>query len=360
MLARVVVLYDTAGLTSPALRRKVVKGRMSTTTRYFESPPPVVLMLAALAGSVLMALGLAAPAASAATFSNDDGITITSPDDNCTVGEEQDEPAAATPYPSEITVDGLDSSVSDVNLTLTGFSHTWPDDVGVLLVGPQGQKTILMSEAGGNSSNAVSGVDLTFDDAASSALPDAGPLSSGTYQPTSSGTENSSCEVPSSFPDPAPAGPYGPPSLSVFNGTDPNGTWKLYVIDTTSGDNGSISGWSLDISTTPAEDTTPPTVTTSTPTNKAANVTATFSEPVQNVTSSTFILERQIAVKKSPPKYVLVDATVSLSDDGLSAVLDPVQDLPKGNYRATLTTEVTDLADNALEDPVVWFFTVKK
>ena len=267
MLARVVVLYDTAGLTSPALRRKVVKGRMSTTTRYFESPPPVVLMLAALAGSVLMALGLAAPAASAATFSNDDGITITSPDDNCNVGEEQDEPAAATPYPSEITVDGLDSSVSDVNLTLTGFSHTWPDDVGVLLVGPQGQKTILMSEAGGNSSNAVSGVDLTFDDAASSALPDAGPLSSGTYQPTSSGTESSSCEVPSSFPDPAPAGPYGPPSLSVFNGTDPNGTWKLYVIDTTSGDNGSISGWSLDISAANPTDTRAPRVESTRPRN---------------------------------------------------------------------------------------------
>jgi hypothetical protein len=112
-------------------------------------------------------------------------------------------------------------------------------------------------------------------------------------------------------------------------------------------------------------DTTPPTVTDTSPdgtASKTANVTATFSEPVQNVTSSTFILERKIAVKKAPPKYVLVDATVSLSDDGLSAVLDPVQDLPKGEYRATITTDVTDLADpaNALEDPVVWTFTVAK
>ena len=55
---------------------------------------------------------------------------------------------------------------------------------------------------------------------------------------------------------------------------------------------------------------------------------------------------------------VRVDATVSLSTDG-SYVLNPVQDLPKGNYRATITTEVTDLADNALEDPVVWTFTVE-
>jgi hypothetical protein len=114
-------------------------------------------------------------------------------------------------------------------------------------------------------------------------------------------------------------------------------------------------------------DTTPPTVTAKSPdeddtVSRTATVTATFSEEVQNVTSSTFILERQIAVKKSPAKYVLVDATVSPvspnADD--SYVLDPVQDLPKGNYRATITTDVTDMADNALEDPVVWTFTVKK
>ena len=112
-------------------------------------------------------------------------------------------------------------------------------------------------------------------------------------------------------------------------------------------------------------DTTPPTVTDTSPegtVSRTATVTATFSEPVQNVTSSTFILERNIAVKKAPPKYVLVDATVSLSTDGLSAVLDPAEDLPKGDYRATITTEVTDLADpaNALEEPVVWTFTVAK
>jgi hypothetical protein len=33
--------------------------------------------------------------------------------------------------------------------------------------------------------------------------------------------------------------------LSVFNRTDPAGTWSLYVVDDAAGDVGSFSGWSL-------------------------------------------------------------------------------------------------------------------
>jgi subtilisin-like proprotein convertase family protein len=259
-------------------------------------------------------------------------------------------------------VGGLTGSVTDVNVTVSGLSQEFPDDVGLLLVSPTGQSVILMTNSGGAGGVfAVSDIDLTFDDEASGPAPDNAPLVSGTsYQP-SRGTI-SGCFAPESFPTDAagtnpPAGPYGS-TLSVFDGSDPNGIWKLYVIDDSPFDPGSITGWSLDISTTTAEDTTPPTVTTSTPTNKAANVTATFSEEVQNVTPSTFFLERQIAVKKSPAKYVLVDATASL-ENGIY-VLDPVEDLPKGKSRATITTDVTDLVDNALEDPVVWTFTVAK
>jgi hypothetical protein len=200
---------------------------------------------------------------------------------------------------------------------------------------------------------------LTFDDAASDPVPDHTDLVSGTYRP-SQGTPSFADNCAASFPG-APAGPYGT-SLSEFNGTDPNGDWQLYVIDDTVFFAGSITGWSLDINTTTA-DTTAPTVTDTTPdgtVSRTATVTATFDEEVQNVTSSTFILERQIAakVKTDPPKYVLVDATVTPSDDGLSAVLDPVQDLPKGNYRATITTAVTDVAGNELAANEVWTFNV--
>src|SRR5436190_5141457 len=153
-----------------------------------------------------------------ATFSNTGAITIN--DGSCIAGNGS--AAAATPYPSTITVSGLTGTITDVNVTLTGLSHTFPDDVGVLLVGPQGQSTILMADTGDG--NGFSDVNLTFDDAAAASLPDAEPMVSGTYRPTvgsAAGTGAASCTVPSSFPSPAPASPYGS-SLSVFNGTDPN------------------------------------------------------------------------------------------------------------------------------------------
>lgn len=223
---------------------------MQAIGRWLGEPKKVALLLLAAGLAAVAALGLAS-AASAATFLNNDGITINDAVADCSaVGAQDGTPGTATPYPSGIEVSGLSGSVSDVNVTLTGLSHTFPDDISVLLVGPEGQKTILMTDVGGTEANPASGVNLTFDDAASGALPDQGPLSSGTYQPTRGTDHTRNCQVPSSFPAPAPEGPYGT-SLSVFNGTNPNGTWQLYIIDDTTRDTGSITGWSLDISTTP-------------------------------------------------------------------------------------------------------------
>ncbi|HXI88430.1 MAG TPA: C25 family cysteine peptidase [Blastocatellia bacterium] len=159
------------------------------------------------------------------TFSNPAAITI---NDN----------AAATPYPSTITVAGLSGVINKVTVTLTNLNHTFPDDIDILLVGPTGQKAILMSDAGGTLD--LVNVTLTFDDAAASLLPDGGQIVSGTFKPTD-------FEAGDTFPAPAPAGPY-PAALSGFNGTNPNGTWSLYVVDDAVGDLGNINGgWSLTI-----------------------------------------------------------------------------------------------------------------
>jgi subtilisin-like proprotein convertase family protein len=146
---------------------------------------------------------------------------------------------AATPYPSTIAVAGLAGSVTRVAVHLYDLSHTFPDDVDVLLVGPTGQTVMLMSDAGGNPD--LNNVDLTFQDGAG-ALPDNGSISAGTYAPTD-------YEVGDIMPGPAPAGPYGT-LLSSFNGLNPNGTWQLFVADDTGPDGGSIAGgWSLEIDT---------------------------------------------------------------------------------------------------------------
>jgi FIMAH domain/Proprotein convertase P-domain len=138
--------------------------------------------------------------------------------------------------------------VADVNVTLFGLTHTFPDDVAVLLVGPQRQASLLMADVG--DATAISGMKLTFDDSAANSLPDEFEIVSGTYRPSVGTSPQGQCQVPASFPSPAPAGPYGS-SLSVFNGTSANGTWSLYVIDDTRGDVGSISGgWQVEITTT--------------------------------------------------------------------------------------------------------------
>src|SRR5262249_61341695 len=118
-----------------------------------------------------------------------------------------------------------------------------------LLVAPGGAaKTILMADSGGKNPG-VSGVNLTFDHAAAAQIPDSSAPVSGSYQPAIGTTSNGDgCRFPASFPAPAPAGPYGSPSMSVFNGTDPNGMWSLYVVDDSAMFSGAISGsWSLDI-----------------------------------------------------------------------------------------------------------------
>ena len=146
----------------------------------------------------------------------------------------------ATPYPSSIAVSGLGISASVCSVELLGLNHTFPDDIDVLLSGPTGgaSNAIIMSDVGGGTD--VTGVNLTLKDAAAASLPDSTILTSGTFKPTNIGGGDV-------FAAPAPA-PAGGSALSVFNGTNPNGTWKLFVTDQFSGDSGAFAGgWCVNI-----------------------------------------------------------------------------------------------------------------
>jgi len=145
----------------------------------------------------------------------------------------------ASLYPSQIAVSGQTGLVQAVQVNLTNFSHAAPDDVDLLLVAPNGNKVVLMSDVGGT--NAATNLNIVFDDTAAAALPDSSALASGTFRPTD-------FEVGDSYPAPAPAGGQGGRTLSLFNGMDPNGTWSLYLVDDTGANAGSIAGgWSISV-----------------------------------------------------------------------------------------------------------------
>ncbi len=146
----------------------------------------------------------------------------------------------ATPYPSALAVAGVTGTVQRLAVRLNSLSHTYTADLDVLLVGPGGQKVMLMSDAGGSSN--VSNVTLTFQDGAPALT---GTVVTGTYSPTD-------LMPGETLPAPAPAGPY-PTTLSPFNGTNPNGTWTLYVLDDEAGDVGTIASWSLLVTTAAAD-----------------------------------------------------------------------------------------------------------
>jgi subtilisin-like proprotein convertase family protein len=133
----------------------------------------------------------------------------------------------ANPYPATRTISGHTGVISDLNVRIDGIWHQRPDDLDLLLVGPQGEKVVLMSDACGTFEVAAFG--WAWDDEAAAPMPD--------------GDATNRCGTPfhrpadyepgESWPAPAPPGPHAT-ALSAFDGTDPNGEWRLFVQDDSS------------------------------------------------------------------------------------------------------------------------------
>ena len=191
-----------------------------------------------------MAWGLTASAGWAATtvFSNANTIFIE---------DGTNAPTPAMAYPSVINVQGLAGSViTKVTVTLFSLSHEFPDDINVLLVGPHGQKAMIMSNVGGDIREPATNVTLNLDDDAALGLPFQPPLVSGTFKPT-----KRLAILTFPFPPPAPAGSESAPApLAIFKGTEAEGQWKLFVVDDAYPDAGLFAGgWNLSITATPVE-----------------------------------------------------------------------------------------------------------
>jgi hypothetical protein len=190
----------------------------------------------------------------AQTFSNPETIVI---DDN----------QEANPYPSIITIAGLDPTRTYTlsSVLLQNVSHTVTSDLDILLVGPDGTQTLLMSD---NFADLIlNNVNLQFSDTATVAMGSSGDLSleeaeafegstfdfGGFLQPRVNGGIGKF--QPSNFEDNdifalfAPPGPYSNNPLASFSalGSNLNGqAFRLFVQDDALLDTGSINGgWEL-------------------------------------------------------------------------------------------------------------------
>ncbi len=145
----------------------------------------------------------------------------------------------ATPYPANLTVSGLPTTgITVSSVSLNNVSHTFPDDVDILLQSPTGVNVVLISDV--NGTNDWVNRNFVLQDGAP-LMSDGGANASGTYAPTNFVT-------PDTWVAPGPGSvTQATPLLSMFTG-DPNGVWKLFVVDDLGGDQGSIGSWSITFS----------------------------------------------------------------------------------------------------------------
>lgn len=141
------------------------------------------------------------------------------------------------------TISSFDSVVIDVSV-----AHTWLGDLTATLTAPDGITNVQLFRRPGTTALGSTGDWLigtyTFVLSGGVAFPQAGNTVPGSsYNITSN--PGSAQQVP--LPD--------PDTYSVFTGMNLNGTWTLNISDNATGDTGSISGWSMNITSVPEPST---------------------------------------------------------------------------------------------------------
>lgn len=131
-------------------------------------------------------------------------------------------PLAIADYTSVIStlnVSGLSGSITDLNI-LINISHTWNSDLRVFLINPLGTQVKLFSEVGIGSKGFL---DTLLDDEANTSITSGSGTFTGTFRPEG--------------------------NLANFDGSNPNGNWKLKIIDAADGDTGTLNDWAVTFNT---------------------------------------------------------------------------------------------------------------
>lgn len=147
--------------------------------------------------------------------------------------------------------DPLLIEIESVTISLE-FTGGWNGDLYAYLIHGSGF-SVLLNRPGRSTlepdGSGTVGMSITFDDAASSDLHTAIPLSggsvSGTYQPDGRTTDPLAVLDTDSRPA----------MLSSFNGLNPNGDWTLFVADQSAGATSTLVSWSLQINAVPEPST---------------------------------------------------------------------------------------------------------
>lgn len=143
------------------------------------------------------------PVAVTPAFTNDTNVVIS--------------PSRKSTVTSAIKVAGLSGTIQDVNVTLN-LVHTSIGDLKITLISPAGTRIVLFNRNGGSGDNLLN---TTFDDAASAAITSGAAPFSGSFRPVQ--------------------------LLSTLNGKNPNGVWKLEVVDAVAQHGGYLDNWTLSL-----------------------------------------------------------------------------------------------------------------
>jgi subtilisin-like proprotein convertase family protein len=254
---------------------------------------------------VFAVLVVGAAGAATATFTSSDGPV--------TINDYSSGPTVASPSPSVINVGPGFGTVAKATVTLHGLTHTWPEDLNVLLVAPNGSTVVLMAQTGAG--GAPSG-DVTFDDAAALSYSDsAGGNSAGTWRPAQDPVSGApgNCNWTGSLVSPAPAGPYGSTLASVAGGPG-SGAWRLYVEDGCANDSGAMTSWSLTLTTTTSTQGVNRTGYCSVPGNTTPNGTA--------IPPGTF-LDLAVSQPSTDSRYTGATPAYYYQDKGISCDVLP-------------------------------------
>lgn len=188
------------------------------------------------------------------TFLSADVPLAISPDDTVTV-------FASIMFP----VPGI---VTDVNIPVLKGTHDWINDLRFSLISPSGTASALLGPVCWDEDH----FDIRFDDAADApynAIP-CPPTDGGLYRPRS--------------------------PLSVFNGQNAEGDWKLQVFDAWAADGGELTNWSLEVCYLP-------------PPNAGCSLSATAEVIATNCTPCTSNLALEVTGAAGPAAYLWSDGS---------------------------------------------------